>query len=78
STDEAASTVDVTMTVPWTSGQVKIALSDIPGQTLGNTPAPTAVNSTATVVSNGNGTGTVSISIPSFADGDAYSFTVTH
>ncbi len=78
STDEAAASVDITLTVPWTSGQVKISLSDIPGQTLGNTPKPTAVNSTATVTSNGNGTGTVSIAIPSFADGDAYSFTVTH
>jgi hypothetical protein len=78
STDQAVTSVAITMTVPWTSGQVRISLSDIPGQTLGNTPTPKAVASTATVTSNGNGTGTVTISIPTFADGDAYSFTVTH
>ena len=77
STDEAPISVNVTLTVPWTSGQADISMSDIPGQTLGDTPEPAAVTSTATVTPTGNGTGTFTISVPSFADGDAYAFTVT-
>ena len=54
------------------------SLTDVPGTTLGPTAAPTPVQSTATVTPTGSGTGTITITIPSFADGDAYGFTITY
>jgi hypothetical protein len=77
STDAAPTSVNITVTVPWASGQANVSLSDIPGSTLGNTPAPIPVVSMTAITPTGSGTGTLTISVPSFADGDAYSFTVT-
>jgi len=39
---------------------------------------PQAVTTDYPIVSSGKGRGTISILIPSFADGDAYGFSVTH
>jgi hypothetical protein len=74
----AATSVRVTMTVPWTSGTAKIVESDISAAipTLPSA-APTPMTSTAVIVPTGNGTGTITLLIPSFADGDAYGLTVT-
>jgi hypothetical protein len=76
STDATPTVVNITVTVPWTSGQVNISLSDIPGEVLGDTALPIPATSTASVTPNGNGTGTFTLSIPTFADGDAYAFSV--
>lgn len=76
-TDAAPTSVAITITTPWASGQANISLSDISGGTIGNATAPVPVNSTATITPAGNGTGTLTILVPSFADGDAYAFTVT-
>jgi hypothetical protein len=73
----AATNATVTVTVPWSSGTSVVTLTDVPGTKLGSTPAPTPVQSTVTVTPKGNGTGMITISIPSFADGDAYGFTIT-
>jgi hypothetical protein len=40
--------------------------------------APTPVDTTYPIVPAGPGRGSISVLIPSFADGDAYSFSVTH
>ncbi|HVA08634.1 MAG TPA: glycoside hydrolase family 44 protein [Acidimicrobiales bacterium] len=71
--------VSITVNVPWTSGSATVAMTYVSGQTLGAvTTAPSAVRTTATITPNGKGAGIVTISIPSFADGDAYGFTITH
>jgi hypothetical protein len=79
-TQAAPTSVTVTITVPWSTGSAAVTLTDVPGSTLGPTASPTPVDSTATVTPTitpaGNVVGTVTITIPSFADGDAYGFTV--
>jgi hypothetical protein len=72
-----ATNVTVTVTVPWSSGTSVVSLTDVPGQSLGPTAQPTPVQSDQTVTPTGLGTGTITITIPSFADGDAYGFTIT-
>jgi hypothetical protein len=72
SVDEPSIGVDVTVTVPWTSGTANIALTDFEGQTAVPPSTPSPVNSVVPVVPNASGGGTVTISVPSFADGDAY------
>ncbi|HWE66478.1 MAG TPA: hypothetical protein VG298_07525 [Acidimicrobiales bacterium] len=78
STLAAPTAVTVTVTVPWSSGTAKISLTDVPGQTIGNTPAPAPVLSTAPIAPTGSGTGTITVTIPAFADGDAYGLSITH
>jgi hypothetical protein len=53
STDAAPTSVTITLTVPWTSGQARVSLSDIPGETLGDTNEPTPVASMANVTPPG-------------------------
>lgn len=74
----APTSVLVTLTVPWTSGEAHVAESDISGA-FPTFPAmaPNPTSLSETIVPTGNGMGTITISIPSFADGDAYGFTVT-
>jgi hypothetical protein len=71
-------TVNMTVTVPWSSGTAQIVLTNIPGQAVGPSTLPAPVSSSAMVTPTGNGHGTVSFSIPSFLDGDAYGFTITN
>ncbi|HVA05750.1 MAG TPA: hypothetical protein VNG12_03310 [Acidimicrobiales bacterium] len=74
----APTSVLVTVTVPWSSGAVNIALSRISGQLPElQSVAPTPVNSTAFIVPTGLHSGTISFSIPTFMDGDAYAVTIT-
>ena len=68
----------VTVTVPWTSGSVTAALTDVQGQTSSYVGAPTAVTTTTAIKAIGEGKGTVTLTIPTFADGDAYALTLTH
>jgi hypothetical protein len=77
STDAAPIAVNIDVAVPWSSGQVNIALTDIPGATIGATPAPSPVDSVATITPTSKGNGIINLSIPSFVDGDAYGITVT-
>jgi hypothetical protein len=77
--DAGPTSVTVTLTVPWSSGKASVSLSDIPGQDPSAAVGePTPTNSTATITPAPGGKGTITISIPSFADGDAYGFTVTN
>ena len=69
--------VNVTVHVPWSSGTVNVALTDVPGQNVGPTPQPAPVDSAATIAAGSGGGGYVTINIPSFADGDAYGLTLS-
>jgi len=70
--------VTVKITVPWTTGTAEMSLSDIPGEEITPIPEPTPTASDVAVTPNGTGMGTCTITIPSFADGDAYGFTITN
>jgi hypothetical protein len=76
-----ATSVDVTVTVPWSSGTVSVALTDISPEANTNDtisqPSPTT-SSVKIVPIAGTSDGTVTIAIPSFADGDAYGFSFTN
>ncbi len=76
-TPQPAISTSINLKVPWTAGSVKVNAFDIQGQNLGAYSLPAAVTSIATITTTGPNQGTVSINIPSFADGDAYAFTVT-
>ena len=69
--------VNVSVTVPWITGTVVVALSDYEGQNTDTVTAPTPVDKTVLIVPTGKGTGLVTFSIPSFADGDAYGLVIT-
>jgi len=70
--------VNVTVTVPWTSGTVHVSVTHISGLVASLPASAPGVSSTSlTVVPNGHGQGTVLYSIGNFADGDAYGFTIT-
>ena len=64
-----------TVTVPWGSGTVGIVGRDISGASISpyGQPAP-SVSSTLRVPPNG----VITLSVPSFADGDAWTYTITH
>ncbi len=68
----------ITVTVPWHSGTVNVGLGDIGGQNLTPAYQPVPVQSTLKISPAGTNSGTVTIPISSFADGDAYSLTITH
>jgi hypothetical protein len=74
----APTSVNVTVTLPWSSGTADIALTDIEGQTETAVTAPAPSQSTMAIAPVGASTGTVTVSIPSFADGDAYGLVITH
>jgi hypothetical protein len=74
----AAISATITLTVPWHSGTVSVSLGDIGGQNLTPAYPPVAVQSTLKISPAGANSGTVTIPISSFADGDAYSLTITH
>ena len=78
-TDAQAAGVQVTVTVPWSSGSTTVVLSDVSGAlpTLGAGPA-TNQTSTQRIVPAGANKGTISFTIPKFQDGDAYGVKVTH
>jgi hypothetical protein len=77
----SATSVDVTVTVPWSSGTVSVALTDISPEANTNDtisqPSPTT-SSVKVVPITGTSDGTVTIAIPSFADGSAYGFSFTN
>jgi hypothetical protein len=80
--EASATSVDVTVTVPWSSGTVSVALTDFsPGSSTNTTitsqPSPTT-SSVKIVPIAGTSDGTVTIAIPSFADGSAYGFSFTN
>jgi hypothetical protein len=76
-TPQPATSTTIELKVPWTAGSVKVNTFDIQGQNIGPYPLPAAVPSIDTITTTGANQGIVSITIPSFADGDAYAFTVT-
>ncbi|HUC04922.1 MAG TPA: hypothetical protein VL961_05960 [Acidimicrobiales bacterium] len=77
--DQPPAPVKVTVDVPFSSGTATLALTDIPGGTLGPvTSAPVPVTTTVPIQPVGNGKGAVTITIPSFADGDAYGISITN
>jgi hypothetical protein len=78
STDASPTSVDVSVTVPWSTGAVHIALTDYQGQSYSAQSAPLPTVSTQNITATGAQTGTVTFSIPSFADGDAYGLVITH
>ncbi|MGH9059313.1 MAG: hypothetical protein ACRDZY_07340, partial [Acidimicrobiales bacterium] len=66
-------TVQVTVRVPWTSGTAQVSMAGINGQAP-QMPLGAPAQSVVTLpVTNG----AVNVTIPGFADGDAYSLTVT-
>ncbi len=72
-------TIQVTATVPWSSGSAVASLQAIPGQlSTAITDPAFAAGQTVAVTPTGAGTGTVTVTIPSFADGDAYGMTIVH
>jgi len=79
--EASATSVNVTVTVPWSSGTVSVALTAISPEANTNDtisqPSPTT-SSVKVVPIAGTSNGTVTIAIPSFADGNAYGFTFTN
>jgi hypothetical protein len=75
-----ATSVSVTVTVPWTSGTAHIVLRDISGA-MPNFPdllPPLPIEHGAPIVDAGPHSGTITFQIPIFADGDAYGVSITH
>jgi hypothetical protein len=72
--------VNITVTVPWNSGVVQIALTHISGS-LAMLPAAGSPSQSFTgehITPDGPGKGTITISIPTFKDGDAYGLSISH
>jgi hypothetical protein len=74
----APTSLSISVTVPWSASKVRVAMSQVSGASLVPTGPPTPVISSTSSSPAGTRKSTVSLTIPAFADGDAYSFTITH
>jgi hypothetical protein len=77
-TPAAPTTVNVSITLPWSSGLADIAVSDIEGQNSSTVTASTPTQVQAVITAAGASSGTVTLSLPNFADGDADAIVITH
>lgn len=69
--------VSVSVKVPWSSGSVEVAETDISGRDITTYSPAAATRRTLPITSDGHGTGIVTTTIPAFADGDAWTLTLT-
>ncbi len=77
-TNSGPISVKVTITLPWSSGSADVAITNYQGQTIGAaSSSPSVVSGDLPIAASGS-KGTITFTVPSFADGDAYGFTVTH
>jgi hypothetical protein len=69
--------VNVTVTVPWSSGTADVVITNYQGQTIGAASSSPLVTTGDMPITASGSDGTFTFNIPSFDDGDAYGFTVS-
>lgn len=69
--------VSVSVKVPWSSGSVEVDETDISGEHITTYSPAAATHRTLPITAYGDGTGIVTTTIPAFADGDAWTLTLT-
>jgi hypothetical protein len=64
--------------VPWTTGQVSVSETRIPGTSITAIPQPAAQNLGTVPITGGSANPTVTLNVGTVSDGDAWSLTLTH